>query len=1141
MFLLNRRKNTVFLTVVLAASSLCLSSRLVIAEEVEPSSLPAESPSGFGGPALFFDAQSTRFSRDGRYQVFEGNVVSVAAGTVLTADRIYLDRETEVMRAQGSILLLSKRQVFSGQSLVYHLATGDFKILQASLVTNDPVKVLEISRDVLGFNPDDVQFEAERTKRLAEISLQKRDMQSTYRQASAFGTSNLRDYIDQYAILLEREDLIKSQESVKFSKMSPEKRESFKRRREYWQRNQGTTDRLLADINATAYFRIDGDLLQLQNGNDMVAQRAFWTSCKCDEGESAPWGFRADRIDAQSGGYIDLKDPVLEIKGVPILYLPYLKLPLKESRQSGFLLPYFSYDERSGNIFSQPVYFALSESMDSTVSTDIMEKRGTRLAVEYRKKIRKNTGLTLQIEGIRDRLWLQDRVRRRDLLRVYDEGLTEALRRQDQGIILAPGETATVRTPEWWQQTGIRNDELIGDCVRARTLEDKERCRSTLQASDEERYRRGLQKRMAIPLNDWRGRFDWRGGIFLAPRLSLVTEGELVSDHRYSEDLYIAREFADILSSTNRAQSFAKTKFVSHLDNNDFYLGLGSTFGDNMYTEGRYAGDQVPFFFTAQSRMVNLLRQDWQIPLYGQADFQNEVIRLSEAEDSIDFKDDTGESTLGDGQWRRGRLRFVSPLVSRSIVSVSHFSDFESRSIEHFGLADQQSSIQSWRTGFTFSLPLDGSMEIGGKDAEPALSEAMIKSRNLRHSMNWDLTFSARPSVVRRGPYGEIYNFDPQADDFDPRELRLLTYYAADRRLEVGNDPDKSFVAREDAMIPHKRIIFATQHNWEVFDRGWSILPGIPATPQVASKGDTPLTSQERARLELQSALDRPIGNDKDLIDASDQWLVNRYQMLESGRIRPLLATGNISYDFYLADLREKAEQRSSEIRAQNLEIDRQVDGILQNDPADSRGEAAALRQQKRVIILPEPWSTLDSTATLSLFDWSLGSSIEYNLYRKKASMVQLSLGLPRYWLTTVGFAFSIGNTSKEFAGSLVDVVQRMRSVGLSTNLIPRVTTFVNLSDRVTDNPGGTAVTVSSKDRWYSSDYQTSSGFTYADDSECWGLKFSRVKKFGLQEGNATYVLQLVVNFLGQSRPVGDNWSPGVLREMEVGTYGESH
>src|SRR5690606_13254030 len=134
--------------------------------------------------------------------------------------------------------------------------------------------------------------------------------------------------------------------------------------------------------------------------------------CKCEDDEKPAWGFQTDEATAQVGGYANLYHPVLMIKGIPVLYLPYLKIPIKSTRQSGFLLPTIGYESRSGNIISQPIYFALSDSSDATLTTYVSERRGTRLGLEYRFQQSEWSGWEILVEGMRDRLWMQERSRR---------------------------------------------------------------------------------------------------------------------------------------------------------------------------------------------------------------------------------------------------------------------------------------------------------------------------------------------------------------------------------------------------------------------------------------------------------------------------------------------------------------------------------------------------------------------------------------------------------------------------------------------------------------------------------------------------------------------------------------------------------
>src|SRR5690606_31462220 len=98
--------------------------------------------------------------------------------------------------------------------------------------------------------------------------------------------------------------------------------------------------------------------------------------------------------------------------------LPYFKVPLKEKRQSGLLMPTFGWRKDSGNIYSQPIYFTNSEQFDTTLTTELFEKRGTKVGVEMRYQPKQYSGLELKVEGIRDYLWLEGR-RNREFARDF--------------------------------------------------------------------------------------------------------------------------------------------------------------------------------------------------------------------------------------------------------------------------------------------------------------------------------------------------------------------------------------------------------------------------------------------------------------------------------------------------------------------------------------------------------------------------------------------------------------------------------------------------------------------------------------------------------------------------------------------------
>ncbi|MCP4322839.1 MAG: LPS assembly protein LptD [Psychromonas sp.] len=76
---------------------------------------------------------------------------------------------------------------------------------------------------------------------------------------------------------------------------------------------------------------------------------------------------------------------VLRIKDVPVFYFPYVTYPLTDKRKTGILFPNFEIgNTTNGFTVTQPFYINISENMDATITPTYMQKRGTKIAGEYR-------------------------------------------------------------------------------------------------------------------------------------------------------------------------------------------------------------------------------------------------------------------------------------------------------------------------------------------------------------------------------------------------------------------------------------------------------------------------------------------------------------------------------------------------------------------------------------------------------------------------------------------------------------------------------------------------------------------------------------------------------------------------------------
>jgi LPS-assembly protein len=99
---------------------------------------------------------------------------------------------------------------------------------------------------------------------------------------------------------------------------------------------------------------------------------------------------------------------VLRIKDIPIFYFPYITYPLTDKRKTGLLFPSYELSGSNGFTVNQPLYINIAPNMDATITPTYMEKRGTKIAAEYRYLFDIGNG-SIQAEYLAD-----DKIRKED-------------------------------------------------------------------------------------------------------------------------------------------------------------------------------------------------------------------------------------------------------------------------------------------------------------------------------------------------------------------------------------------------------------------------------------------------------------------------------------------------------------------------------------------------------------------------------------------------------------------------------------------------------------------------------------------------------------------------------------------------------
>ncbi len=121
-------------------------------------------------------------------------------------------------------------------------------------------------------------------------------------------------------------------------------------------------------------------------------KKAVYTACDvCDdegEGKTPTWRIKALKVTRdEERKVVRFNHAFLELKGVPVLYAPFLQAPDPSvERQSGFLTPLIGASSRLGFNLELPYYLAISNHQDATFSPKYTSKDGILWQGEYRRR-----------------------------------------------------------------------------------------------------------------------------------------------------------------------------------------------------------------------------------------------------------------------------------------------------------------------------------------------------------------------------------------------------------------------------------------------------------------------------------------------------------------------------------------------------------------------------------------------------------------------------------------------------------------------------------------------------------------------------------------------------------------------------------
>jgi len=128
-------------------------------------------------------------------------------------------------------------------------------------------------------------------------------------------------------------------------------------------------------------FLIVGERINRLSPTRFQSHNSEYTTCHDCPGS---WSLHAKDVDMEIEGYAHLTGVTGKIKDAPVFWAPYIIIPIKTKRQTGFLFPKFGQSDLNGFMFVEPFFWVLGRSADMTIGLGNYSERGFRAEIEGR-------------------------------------------------------------------------------------------------------------------------------------------------------------------------------------------------------------------------------------------------------------------------------------------------------------------------------------------------------------------------------------------------------------------------------------------------------------------------------------------------------------------------------------------------------------------------------------------------------------------------------------------------------------------------------------------------------------------------------------------------------------------------------------
>ncbi|MFH1952741.1 MAG: LPS assembly protein LptD [Pseudomonadota bacterium] len=152
-------------------------------------------------------------------------------------------------------------------------------------------------------------------------------------------------------------------------------------------------------LSANHYY-IRGSHMEKVGEDTYVVKECTLTTC---DGTNPDWTITGSEVNVTIEGYGTVKNSAFRVRGLPIIYVPYMVFPAKTKRQTGLLPPRVGYSTLNGGEAEIPFFWAISDQTDATLYARYMSRRGYMQGAEFRYMADENSKGVIEFDILSDK------------------------------------------------------------------------------------------------------------------------------------------------------------------------------------------------------------------------------------------------------------------------------------------------------------------------------------------------------------------------------------------------------------------------------------------------------------------------------------------------------------------------------------------------------------------------------------------------------------------------------------------------------------------------------------------------------------------------------------------------------------------